>query len=658
MVAMTLDPKEGWPPARRQVEVASRFLRAGLFGLGLTCGMGGAAMAEGATPPAAPDYIDESRYLDAAKKPILPPEFPWDGASQRFIAKPSDPFITLAESSDFQETPGYAETLAYLRRLAATSKDVRVVNLEEPSGEGRPFAMAILSRESDKSPTGLKASGKPTVFVQAGIHPGEISGKDAGLMLLRDLSVGGSLAELLERANLLFVPVVNIDGHERFGLYGRVNQRGPTRTGWRSNAQNLNLNRDFVKIDSPEIRNVVRILERWDPDLFIDLHDTDGVNYQYDVTYCNNGENAWSPKATAWMNKVLSPQVDRELGALGHLPFVCIDEFDSQDLTAGFYPYYTDGPRYSNAYADARQIPGILVEIHALKPYKRRVLGTYVFLKAMLEVVGKEAESLRRAIRKDRRSRPAKVVLSFKAGEGDPKTVKLKAFRSELFDSPITGDKMVRWTNEPVVLDVPVEASDQPAVVVERPEAYYIPVQWRAVIKRLAIHGVEMEVLEQPTEVEVVLYRLPDAEIGRAFEPAKPFGERLPLYEGRLLIKGAPIPEERLVTYPPGSVRVPTDQDLGTLAMLLLEPQSPDSFLQWGFFNTVMTDAEQVEGYILEPMAQRMLEESPELAKEFEAKLESDPEFAKDRTARLFWFYQRTPFADQNRYLYPVGRVE
>ena len=203
-----------------------------------------------AGPPAGPAYIDESAYPAAARQRILPPMFAQSLTSTRFVASPDNPLITLAESSGFQQTSDYDQTQAYMRKLAAASGGLVVLSeLPELSAERHPMMLAVASTEADKSPASLNGSGKPTVFVEAEIHPGEANGKDAMFMLLRDMTTGAKpLAALLTKINIVFIPVVNVDGDLRRSAYGRINQNGPKETGWRVNGLNLNLNRDFTKL--------------------------------------------------------------------------------------------------------------------------------------------------------------------------------------------------------------------------------------------------------------------------------------------------------------------------------------------------------------------------------------------------------------------------
>jgi murein tripeptide amidase MpaA len=608
--------------------------------------------------PAAPAYIDDSGYPAAAKQRVLPPMFEQKLTSTGFIAKPDNPLITLAESSDFRQTTDYQRSRAYMKKLALASGGlVSLSDLPEESAEGYPMMLAVASTERDKSPTALNRSGKPTILVEAEIHPGESNGKDAMFMLLRDLTTGEKpLAALLEKVNILFIPTVNIDGDMRRSPYGRINQNGPMVTGWRVNGLNLNLNRDFTKLDSAEIRNVAWVFNTYDLSFFADIHSTDGAMYPYDSSWCDNG-NGWSPASSAWMENTMREPVLNELKRYGHLGHECISLNDNQDPTQGYYPYRTDLARYSNQYGDIRNVPSILIEQHALHPYQTQVLGNYVMLKAMFQVIGDHADTLRKAIAEDRErlQTEKEVTLTWKPGVAEKVPFMVGDYHYE--QSPITGAKTIVWSSQPKQLQVPVSDNSVPDLVVKRPRQYVVPAQWSEVISRLRAHGIHMQTLNKPTPISVTLYRMDDVKVVGGFEPDRPQINQIPGYEGHLLVSGKANAFQRLQTFPAGSVVIDTNQPLGVLAIDLLTPTSPDSFWSWGFFNSTLVSAEAPEEYVMEPMARKMLAESPELKAEFEKKLKDDQTFAASPSARLDWFYQRTPFYDVNAFVYPVGTV-
>ena len=576
-----------------------------------------------------------------APEPVLPPLEPWEGGSLELAVPPDDPWATPFERDGMVRSPSYDETVAWLERLVAAAPELQMVSLGR-SHEGREIWMVIASREGAATPAALREAGRPVLLAQGGIHSGEIDGKDAGMMLLRDLTVGGRLGALLERASLLFVPILSVDGHERSSPFGRINQRGPAEMGWRTNARNQNLNRDYAKLDTPEVRAVVAAIGEWRPDLYLDLHVTDGMDFQYDITFGFNGRHGWSPAIAGWLSERLAPAVEEALIEMGHTPGRLFFPLDRNDQGRGVLEW-TGSPRFSNGYGDARHLATVLVENHSLKPYRRRVLGTRVLLETVLRRLGEHGAGLRRATAADRAQRPDSLTLSWKVG-GEPGRMKLAAIEQIQVDSEVAGGPVTRWTGRPVTLDVPLMVMSAPAATAPAPAAYWIPPGWPEVVERLEAHGVQVERVAEDRELEVEMYRVTGAEL--ADEP----------FEGHVRVTAEPILEARRQRFPAGSVRVDLDQPLGLLAALLLEPASPDSFFQWGFFLEVLQRTEYAEAYVMAPTAERMLAADPALAEEFRRALEADEELAADPRARLEWFYRRTPWFDERWNLYPVAR--
>ena len=576
----------------------------------------------------------------AAQTAILPPAPEYKGASRALIVPAGDPWITPAEKTQLRTTPRYDETVTYLRRLVAAAPQLKMVSLGK-TGEGRDIWMVIASKEKAFTPEALRRSGKPVLFAQAGIHAGEIDGKDAGLMLLRDMTVRGTKRELLDGASFLFVPIYSADAHERFTRFTRINQRGPEEGGWRTTPRNLNLNRDYIKADAPETRAMLRALREWQPDLYIDLHVTDGADYQYDVTYGWNLRAGWSPAIATWLDDSFRAPVDRGLTAAGHIPGPMI--FTDDPLATGIVHGPSDA-RLSHGYGDARQLPTVLVENHSLKPYDQRVLGMYVFLEHALRVLARESAGLRKAVASDRARRPDPVPFSWRVPQDQNETIELRGIESRRSLSPVSGDVRIEWLGKPVTARVPYRTITEVATSAPRPKAYWIPAPWTEVIALLDLHGIPYERIGAPREVEVTMDRLSDPKFAAA------------QFEGHVRVTATATRERRRETYPAGSVRVSTDQPLGTLAAIMLEPSSPDSLFQWGWFHSILQPTEYVESYIMEPIGERMLAEDPKLAEEFRKKLQSDDAFRASSRARLQWLYQRTPFYDERALLYPVGR--
>jgi hypothetical protein len=575
----------------------------------------------------------------AQHEEILPPVAPWKGKSLGLIAKRDNIWITPAEQSDFVNTPTYEQTMAWLAKLCTSSDLLEMVSIGK-SANGRNIQMVIASQDGVFDKTSLSKSTKPLLLAQAGIHAGEIDGKDAGMMLLRDIAFGKK-KDLLKSVNILFIPILNVDGHERTSPYNRVNQRGPSNMGWRTNARNLNLNRDYTKLDTEEIRAVVQVMNEYNPTLYLDLHVTDGADYQYDITY-GYAEN--SPAIFNWLDKTLKPATDIALKNNGHIPGPLMFAANDRDFTKGNLEF-AYAPRFSNTYGDLRHLPSILVENHSLKPFKQRVLGTYVFLENILNVLAKDGAALKKAIAADNALRDAEVVLAYTQSE-KPDTMTLLGIESKILKSKVTNKDYVAWTGKPVTEKIPYIRNNKPDKIVKRPKAYLVPATHQDVIQRLRIHGIRMETLTAPKDAEVKMYTISDF----SFAPAP--------FEGHFTVSGTMKSALRKEVFYPGSVRIETDQTLGDLAVYLLDPNSTDSFFQWGFFPEIFNRTEYIEEYAIEPLARNMLANDQKLREEFDLKKKQDPTFVDNPRAVYEWFYTRSPYVDRNYLLYPVGIEE
>ncbi len=566
----------------------------------------------------------------------LPPLLPWHGASERLVVASSDPWITPSEASGFETTPSYAETRAWLERLVAASPLLHI----EPFGhtaQGREL-YAVRASKPGGPP-------KPLLFVQAGIHSGEIDGKDAGLMLLRDIALRGK-DKLLDHADLAFVPIFNADGHERTSPFNRPNQRGPVNQGWRTTAQNLNLNRDYLKADTPEMRAMRTFINRLSPALILDLHVSDGVDYQYDISFTFPGwagSPTHSPAIGRWLDAHYRPAITAALTSAGHIPGLYVEPIDPRDPAKGS-ALSPDSPRYSTGYGELARQPSVLVETHSLKPYRQRVIGTYVLIEESLRLVGAEGAGLASAIASDRAARPVTSVLAWKPLTTPFFTIPdFKGIAHETYRSAASGRDEIRWLGRPVTMKMPVFIAT-PDIVATLPAAWWVPATKPEVIALLKLHGIAFEQLAGPRTLTLDMVRLHRPKLKAADEGHIP------------LAAAAYVHAARSETYPAGSVRVPSEQPLGLLAAAMLEPESPDSLLAWNFYPEILMRTEYIEGYVIAPLAERMLAADPKLKAEFEKKLKDDPKFAADPDARLGWFYERTPYYDERFLLYPVGR--
>ncbi len=576
--------------------------------------------------------------LLAAEDKHLPPLPAWQGSSEALVVAKNHPWVTAAELTGLSDSPDYAGTLSYLTKLVDSSE---LLALEQfgVSAQGRPLMLVKASTALHKIAQNPQ---RPLLLVQAGIHSGEIDGKDAGLMLLRDIAHGDKAA-LLANTDLLFIPVLSPDGHERRSRFNRMNQRGPVQQGWRATAQNLNLNRDYAKVDAPEMQALLSVINRYQPDLYVDVHVTDGEDYQYDITYgFNEPFAAISVNSASWLSKLYRPAIDAALADAGHIPGPLVFGIDRMDFSKGISGW-TASPRFSNGYGDVRHLPTILVENHSLKPYRQRVLGTYVLLEHSLKLLNEQGKALIMARQADMNARPQRMVLSYKASE-QPDHLDFKGMGYEVKQSDISGASYVHWTGEPKLYpQLPLYWDNVADEEVAIPKAYWLGPEQQAVLARLKLHGIEFSTLDKPQKISlqqlsVTAYQFAD----------KPF-------EGRFMLRSASFNRSNVSrTLPVGWVKVSTDQPLGRLAVALLEPTAPDSFFSWGFFPGMFERTEYFEPYAIEPLIAQMLAKQPELQQQFDQALAQDDALRNNPRERYNWFYRQMPYYDQQYLQYPV----
>jgi hypothetical protein len=567
-------------------------------------------------------------------------------------AQDRDEWLTKAERTGFRETGDYEDTRAYARRLAEASPWIEVLSFGT-SPQGRDLMLLVASKDGAFTPDAARRAGKPVILVQNAIHAGEIEGKDASLMLLRDTAITREREELLDGATLLVMPLFNVDGYGHFGPYTRVNQNGPAESGWRTTAQTYNLNRDYMKADSPEMQAWLRVFDDWKPDLLIDNHTTDGADYQYVITYQLGTRADMPPSVAAWSRDVYLPALERHVEAEGFPVGPYLDLMDPLDPAKGFQGVHDTG-RYSTGYVPLRNRPALLVETHMLKAYEPRLRSTYETMVATLELVGRDAEGLRRAVR-EAEAWSARITgtadgdsipLSFEVSDSASTTLDYRGVSWRHEPSEISGAMRVIYGDEAIEMDVPFYGALVPRHFVRPPDAYVIPVEWASIAEKLRLHGIPVERLPEPVVGEFEVVRFPH--VSWADGP----------FEGHHLVDSleATVAVET-DTLPAGSFRVPLGNPTGRLTMQLLEPLAPDSFLRWGFFDGIFEAKEYAEHYVMEELAREMLAKDEALRREFEARLRDDPEFRADPAARLEFFYGRTPFRDAKKDRYPIVRT-
>jgi len=564
----------------------------------------------------------------------------------------ADPLSTVSERSGFERTGRYDEVATLAAAFQARYPDRVVARSFGTTPEGRPMQMLVVTATGAFDPAQARQRGLPVVLIQGGIHAGEIDGKDAGFLALRQILEGQAAAGVLDKVVWLFVPVFNVDGHERFGAWNRPNQRGPVEMGWRTTAQNYNLNRDYAKVDTPEMRAMLRLVQDWDPLAMVDLHATDGAQFEHGVSFqvepLHAGDAALRKVGRQWRDAVIADAQRAGELPLGFYPSFVVNDDPASGFEDGVAP-----PRFSHGYFLLRNRLGMLVETHSWKPYPERVRITRNAIVSVLEQMAQHGAQWRRtALEADARAARLggqEEPLAWKATD-QARTVDFRGYAYTRTPSDVSGALMTRYDETtPQIWHLPLRDHVVPVLTATAPKAgYVVPAAWASFVQpTLQAHGVAFRRLDAAwPQAPVQTYR---ADSTRT-DATSTEGHQ------RLTLEGAWKAEPRDIGT--GALYVPVAQPLSRLVLALLEPQAPDSLAAWGRFNIAFERKEYMEDYVAEDVAREMLAADPALRAEFERRVAADPAFAADPAARLDFFYRRHPAWDERYGLYPVLRLD
>lgn len=551
-----------------------------------------------------------------------------------------DSLMTTGERSGWTRTGRYDEAVTLCRDFAAAYAGVRCEDIGTTL-QGRNIVALHL----------MRAPGKPTIYVQAGVHAGEIEGKDAGFWFLRDLLDGKVAPGALDAVNVVFVPCINPDGHERFGPNNRPNQRGPEEMGFRTNGVRMNINRDFMKADSAEIAAVLGVYRQHDPLVFVDLHSTDGAKFEHDIAVLLAPVAARADRLDDTAND-LSTQLQARLAALGHLPLAFYPSFERADEPESGFSIAEAAPRFSQSYAAVRSRIGVLVETHSWRTYKERAQSTYHTLQALFERAATDAPAWKAAATEadaaDQTLRGGELVLDFKNGSHITQ-LDFRGYAYEKRTSEISGAPWIVYDEtKPQIWQVPLQDEVVPALTTRVPaEGYIVDGGFAALIAPvLDRHGIAYARIAGTPKVAVDVFRA--TKTGFSAVP----------YEGRqrVTVEGDWARETRLLDR--GAIFVSLRQRKPRLIVHLLDPKGPDSFVQWGFVTTAFERKEYMEAYVAEQIARDQLAADPALRAQFDAALAADPELANSAAKRLEWFYRLHPSWDERVDLVPIYRAD
>ena len=568
---------------------------------------------------------------------------------------PSAPTPPPALRTPFERDPQhnttatYAECLAYYKELAAaypTTMRLREAGLTD---SGEHLTEVVLSADGTFEPAASRAQGRPVLFIQNGIHPGEPEGIDASMMLARDLLRDKKLLPLLRQLTVVVIPAYNIGGMLNRNSTTRVNQNGPRAYGFRGNARNFDLNRDFVKQDSRNARSFAALFQKWRPEVFVDTHTSNGADYQYTITLIPTQPDKLGPVLGKYLQDQLLPALYAGM-AQKKWPMTPYVDFDGETPESGLRAFL-ESPRYSTGYAALFNSLGFMPETHMLKAFGPRVRATYDLLLTYAQTIAAQAPTLlaARAAADQALATQKQFPLAWALNEQPSGTVEFRGYEAGHRPSGVSGQPRLYYDRErPYVRPVKFYNAAHATATAAAPVAYAIPAAWGEVLDNLRRNGVVLRELAAPLTGPAETYTIEDYKTS-----PKP-------YEGHYVhsqVKLA-ISSQSQTTLPPGTwLAVLAEQ--GPAARYLveaLEPQATDSFFAWGFFDSILQQKEHYSDYVFEDLAADYLTKNPDVRQRLDAAKKADPALAASGPAQLEWVYQHSPYREASYLAYPVVR--
>lgn len=509
---------------------------------------------------------------------------------------------------------------------------------------GKPLHLFIIN----KNPGKKEADGRCTLFINNGIHPGEPCGVDASLQLAERLLEGvGGMDHLLDSVVVAIVPMYNVGGALRRGCCVRANQNGPEAYGFRGNARNLDLNRDFIKADSRNARSFFTAFHQLKPHVIVDTHTSNGADYQYVMTMINTQPDKAGAEMGAYMRNRMNPELYASMDerGFGMSPYV----YTMGRLPESGLRDYLETPRYTTGYAALFNTIGYTSETHMLKPFAQRVESTYQFLLSTLEYMHAHCTELRelKAASDRQVANQSTFELDWELDTTSYRMIPFKGYEAVFPKSEVHGQARLKYDREQAFTkQIKYFDTYKASKTVEAPLAYLIPQAWHEVIDRLAWNGVEMSRLESDTTMEVEVYYIDQ------------FSASNRPYEGHFLKSVEELRTQReSIDFMAGDVLVYCNQSANRYIVETLEPEAVDAFFRWSFFDSVLQQKEWYSDYVFEDTAAEMLREDEEFRREFEAAKAADADLAESSRAQLYWLFKRSKHYEGSVNRYPVYRL-
>lgn len=543
------------------------------------------------------------------------------------------------------KTPQYEEVISFYQKLDKQYKSAKLIT-EGLTDAGIPLHLFVISGDGDFNPAMAHAKNKCVLLINNGIHPGEPDGIDAGMLFAKQI-LSNRDKNVLKNIFICIIPIYNIDGSLNRGCCSRANQNGPQEYGFRGNAQNLDLNRDFIKCDSRNAMSFTQLFQKWNPDLFVDTHVSDGADYQYVLTLIATQKDKLTPSLGNYLDKKMLPALYKNMEARNISMTPYVDTY--KDIPDSGIVGFLETPRFASGYAALFNTIGFITETHMLKPYQKRVEATLQFLQMITSYANTNATEILR----ERKAAIAECMnktefpLQWKLDSTKFEIIKFKGYAADYKLSTISGLQRLAYDRtKPFEKDIRYFNSYVPSLSITKPKAYIIPQSWQRVVERLKANGVVMEKISNDTTITVESSYIDDYKTGQR------------AYEGHYVHNNVKLRTEKQEKhFLKGDYIIYTNQSRIRYIIETLEPQATDSYFNWGFFDAILQQKEWFSDYVFEDIAEALIKKDSSLKQKLEDAKAKDSTMVNNHFQQLYFIYKNSPYFEKSYLRYPVYRL-
>ena len=558
----------------------------------------------------------------------------------------SKEFKTIFEKTNGTETPTYTQVISYYKDLSERYSEISLFSFGQ-TDSGNPLHLVVYNQEGIFNVDEIKNSQKNRILINNGIHPGESDGIDASMMLLRDIVQNDALKKKYKNSIIAVIPVYNVGGSLNRNLHTRANQNGPKEYGFRGNARNFDLNRDFIKQDTKNAAAFAQIFHTVNPDVFIDNHVSNGADYQYAITHLFTQHTKLGGNLGTFLENKMRPKLEESLEKKGIIITPYVNVWGNTP-EAGFSQFF-DSPRYSTGYTTLFNTLGLMVETHMLKPYKIRVAQTYELLFSVFDFTEENSATIKelRTNATDELLSKKTYPIAFKVDRKNPTELQFKGFEGEYLDSKVTtGKRLFYDRTKPYTKPVKYYNNFIATKEVEIPKGYVLPQGWHKIVERLQNNNIQFSRFEKDTLLNVEVNHIANYET------------RKMAYEGHYLHYNTTVLKSKeKLQFKKGDIYISTNQNGVRYLLETLEAEATDSFFNWNFFDTILQQKEGYSAYVFEDIAEQFLKENPSVKKEFEEKLNADEVFSKNPRAQLNFVYKKSQYYEKAHLRLPIFKI-